>query len=203
MCMLAYSLSFSPLRDSFNSLFPFEICIDGDSLSHSWGSAEQMLPCPLRATCAWEVATRAPLVAALEEWTGCAPGSPSTPFRFRCHLTLASPHPEQGFARKQSAGAWFQPRSKLFSTDLASFLQTSFLPCVFVSFLSAPTWPWYHGLQSQTKQHTGGLHNQHVVEEAVTALNTQRLCCKDINISFVLNNGNKVTRFQSKETCQE
>lgn len=139
----------------------------------------------------------------LEEWTGCAPGSPSIPFRFRCHLTLASPHPEQGFARKQSAGAWFQPRSKLFSTDLASFLQTSFLPCVFVSFLSAPTWPWYHGLQSQTKQHTGGLHNQHVVEEAVTALNTQRLCCKDINISFVLNNGNKVTRFQSKETCQE
>lgn len=134
MCVLAYSLSFSPLCASFNRLFPFEICIDGDSLSRSWGSAEHMLPCPLRATCAWEVATRAPLVAALEEWTGCAPGSPSTPFRFRCHLTLASPHPEQGFARKQSTGEISAQVQTI--QHRSCFLPTDFLPALCFCLIS-------------------------------------------------------------------
>lgn len=129
---------------------------------------------------------------------------------FGRYLILASPNHEQEFIRKQSAEAWFQPRSKLFSTDLASFLQTSFSPCIFVSFLSEPTWPWYHGLWSRPMG--GELSSQAACrrpsspacgrEGHLCTKHTKHRLCKDINISFVINNGSKLKRFQSKEMCQ-
>lgn len=140
----------------------------------------------------------------MEYLIGCASGwhrfSPSTPLHFRCHLILASPHHQQGLARKQSARVWFQCRTKLFR----SFILPKDFLLILNSFLSPPQVkphghdtmaynpePWM-GCWSSQAAHSRGGHGctQH----------TKHGLCKDRTVSFVIKMGTNQADFKARKS---